>query len=493
MEKRNFISSLIENLFWLLPLVIVFILIEYIYSIFLILTIGYIIYLILDPLVCRLERIIRIRSLSVLIIISIFITPIYYGFSSLVYLISSEYDNIHELMTDKNAAGNADFTLSSDGQTVLGSPLKGSVIGKNCGTLVELNLEGTPTSLSEIKVVRFPNDGSAFTYYEGENKDIIDGCELPENNLYLTKNGSVLYNTIPDSNNLIMGFQFTVEGAEISSVSIGETITLKNVIDRIDDKILAITPDGYKQNVKDFFEDLNSKEKNESREEWGAAIFNLQNTVYIFSWIVNFIMYTFITFGFTFTLLMSAQKFKKSFIQLVPNRYFEMSLKIIDRISEQISAYVRGTLTAAVIVGALSIAGLEILCAITGMKHDYIIIVGIIAGVFNLIPFIGPMIGGIAGVLFFLISDHPPDFVQYYHILFIIGTFISVQLFDNFVSYPMISSSTVGMHPMFVIIVVLIGGSILGPFGMIISVPIAATLKVIVEELMWGFKNYRYL
>jgi predicted PurR-regulated permease PerM len=103
------------------------------------------------------------------------------------------------------------------------------------------------------------------------------------------------------------------------------------------------------------------------------------------------------------------------------------------------------------------------------------------------------MLGGIAGVLFFLVSDHPPDFVQFYHILFIMGIFGSVQLFDNFVSYPMISSSTVGMHPMFVIIVVLIGGSILGPFGMIISVPIAATLKVIVEELMWGFKNYRYL
>ena len=46
---------------------------------------------------------------------------------------------------------------------------------------------------------------------------------------------------------------------------------------------------------------------------------------------------------------------------------------------------------------------------------------------------------------------------------------------------------------MFVIIVVLIGGYILGTFGMIISVPIAATIKVIIEELMWGFKNYRYL
>ena len=493
MEKRNFISGLIENLFWLLPLVVIFFLIDYIYTIFIILTIGYIIYIILDPLVCRLERIIRIRLLSVLIVISIFIAPIYYGVSSLVYLISSEYDNIYELMTDKNDAGNANFTLSSFDETVIGTPLKGSFIRSDCGTLVDLDLEGKPSRLSNIKIPRFPKSDTDFTYYDGDNEQITNGCDLPENNLLITQDGHVLYNAITDDNSILLSFQFDVEDAKINSISTGEKITLKNVIDRIDDKVIAITPDSYKKSVEKFFKDLSLREKDESRQKWGETIFNFQNTVYIFSWLVNFIMYTFITVGFTLTLLLSAQKFKKSFIQLVPNRYFEMSLKIIDRISAQISSYVRGTLTAGVIVGALSIAGLEILCAVTGMKHDYIVIVGIIAGAFNLIPFIGPMLGGVAGVLFFLISDHPPDFVQFYHILFIMGIFASVQLFDNFVSYPMISSSTVGMHPMFVIIVVLIGGSILGPFGMIISVPIAATLKVIVEELMWGFKNYRYL
>ena len=375
MNKRNFISSLVENLFWLLPLVIIFTLIDYIYSIFLVLTIGYIIYLILDPIVCRLERIIRIRSLAVLIVLSIFITPIYFGISSLVNLISNEYDNIYELLTDEN-----------------------------------------------------------------------------------------------------------------------EQITLEKLTNQVKPKVLAVVPSAYESNVDDFFTDLNSEEKSEDRKEWGQTLFNFQNTVYIFSVVINVLMYIIITFAFTCTLLMSAQKFKKSFIHLVPNRYFEMSLKIIDRISAQISSYVRGTLTAAIIVGILSIIGLEILCTATGMQHDYIIIVGIIAGLFNLIPFIGPMIGGIAGILFFMISGQPDGFeLQYYHILFIMMTFASVQLFDNFISYPLISSSTVGMHPMFVIIVVLIGGSILGPFGMIISVPMAATLKVIVEELMWGFKNYRYL
>ena len=75
----------------------------------------------------------------------------------------------------------------------------------------------------------------------------------------------------------------------------------------------------------------------------------------------------------------------------------------------------------------------------------------------------------------------------------ILFTFGAVQLIDNLISSPLIISDSVGLHPMFVIIVVLIGGSAMGIIGMLISVPVAAILKVIVEELIWGFNNYRYL
>ena len=375
MNNRNIVSSLVENLFWLLPLIIVFFLLDYIYPIFLILIIGYIGYIILDPIVCRIERIIRIRALSVLIVLGMLITPIYFGISSLVTLLSDQYSSVYEIVTD---------------------------------------------------------DEGSFT--------------------------------------------------------IGE---LSNIIEP---KIIKVAPDQYSENISDFFQELNSDSKKERVANMIPDYFNFQNTIYLFSWITSIIMFLIITVAFTSTLLLSAQRFKKSFIKMVPNRYFEMSLKIIDRISDQISSYVRGTLTAAFIVGALSIIGLNILCSVTDMQHDYIILVGILAGLFNLIPFIGPMIGGVIAILFFLITGQADGFeLQYYHILFIMFTFASVQLIDNLISSPFIISDSVGLHPMFVIIVVMVGGSILGPLGMIISVPIAAVLKVIVEELIWGFKNYRYL
>ncbi|MAX09371.1 MAG: hypothetical protein CMG13_00715 [Candidatus Marinimicrobia bacterium] len=375
MNNRNIVSSLVENLFWLLPLTIIFFVLDYIYPIFLILVIGYIGYIILDPIVCKIERIIRTRALAVLIVLAMLITPIYFGISSLVTLLSKQYSSVYELITDD----------------------------------------------------------------EG---------------------------------------YFTIE----------------ELTETIEPKIIKVAPDQYGKNIKDFFQEINSESKKERIANMIPDYFNFQNTIYLFSWITSIIMFLIITVAFTSTMLLSAQKFKKSFIKMVPNRYFEMSLKIIDRISDQISSYVRGTLTAAFIVGALSIIGLNILCSVTDMQHDYIILVGVLAGLFNLIPFIGPMIGGVLAILFFLITGQASGFeLQYYHILFIMFTFAGVQLIDNLISSPFIISDSVGLHPMFVIIVVMVGGSILGPLGMIISVPLAAVLKVIVEELIWGFKNYRYL
>ena len=103
--------------------------------------------------------------------------------------------------------------------------------------------------------------------------------------------------------------------------------------------------------------------------------------------------------------------------------------------------------------------------------------------------------------LLFILSVDPLDpnilnpsfIIRYYHIIFIFAAFGAVQLIDNLVTSPLIISDSVGLHPMFVIIVVLIGGYALNILGMIIAVPFAAILKVIVEELTWGLEIINFL
>ena len=374
--NKNIVSSLVENLFWLLPFIMIFILWEFVYPVFIMLIISSIGYIVLSPLTLRLERVVRIRILSILIVLAGVITPIYFGISYLTNIATEQYDSIYALLIDEDSG----------------------------------------------------------------------------------------------------------------------SIDIQEISNRIETKITPIVPNSLNDTVDEFFNDLRSEEKRAYIGNIIPDYLNVQNTIYLFSQVTTVLMFILITITFIIMLLLNAQNFKKSFIKMVPNRYFEMSLKIIDRISYQISSYVRGTLTAAFIVGGLSIIGLNTLCSISGIQHDYIIVVGIVAGLFNLIPFIGPMIGAFAAVLLFLLSGQPEGFIlQYYHIFFILFTFGAVQLIDNLISSPLIISDSVGLHPMFVIIVVLIGGSAMGVLGMLISVPFAAILKVIIEELIWGFRNYRYL
>ena len=386
--NRNIVSSLVENLFWLLPLVFIITLWEFIIPVFIVLVISYILYTILDPLVCFIERLIGIRILSILIVLSMLIAPLYVGGTYVYNTINNNYDTITEKIINQN-----------------------------------------------------PNS---------KNQGLLD----------------------------------------ITNLSID-----------VEERITPIVPESLQIQVESFFDELRQEDKKDYIANLIPKYFNFNNTIFVFSTAASSLMYIAITVSFIIMLLANAQNFKKGFIKMVPNRYFEMSLKIIDRISEQISSYIRGTFMAATIVGFLSIIALQIVCSIFDMPHDYIILVGIIAGVFNLIPFIGPIIGALSGVLLFILSVEPPNpealevattTIRYYHIVAIIIAFGGVQLIDNLVTSPLIISDSVGLHPMFVIIVVLIGGYAMGILGMIIAVPFTAILKVIIEELIWGFRNYLY-
>ena len=100
--------------------------------------------------------------------------------------------------------------------------------------------------------------------------------------------------------------------------------------------------------------------------------------------------------------------------------------------------------------------------------------------------------GMIPAIIIYLITDQTFG-LSFLYVILIIGTFAIVQLLDNILISPIIMAGSVGLHPMMVIILIMIGGAMAGPIGMLFVIPVAAIIKVIIEELMWGFKNYRYL
>ena len=205
---------------------------------------------------------------------------------------------------------------------------------------------------------------------------------------------------------------------------------------------------------------------------------------------------------FTIILLIEYHDFKRTLVQFIPNKYLEVGLRIIYNIEQQISRYLRGQILAASSVAFLSIFGLFTLNQL-GANITLIVFIGIIAGLANLIPMVGPFIGMIPAILIALMNNigsaaalnHqifgiiPSPF----YILDIIVMFIIVQQIDNNFITPVVVGESVGLHPMAVMLVLLVGGTIIGPLGMLFAIPVAGVIKVIISEFIFISKNSHLL
>jgi predicted PurR-regulated permease PerM len=129
--------------------------------------------------------------------------------------------------------------------------------------------------------------------------------------------------------------------------------------------------------------------------------------------------------------------------------------------------YIRGQLLEASMVGVLS----AIVLYFIGI--DYAFVIGIIAGICNMIPYVGPLVGTVLAVVMALLSGQPIT------ALWAIVGMLAVQQVDNNFLAPKIVGDSVGLHPVFTMLAILIGGNVGGLIGMLIAVPVAASIKIL--------------
>jgi len=157
----------------------------------------------------------------------------------------------------------------------------------------------------------------------------------------------------------------------------------------------------------------------------------------------------------------------KTFIKIIPHNYKYQAVTVISKINNVFGKYVRGQLIVSLIVGSLCTIVLLIL------RVDFAVLLGFIAGLFNLIPFLGPIIGAIPAALTAL-------FISPIKALLVILLFIAVQQIDNYFISPNIMKHQVGVHPGVIIFSLIAGGAIFGWFGLLLAVPTIA----IIQELL---------
>jgi predicted PurR-regulated permease PerM len=184
---------------------------------------------------------------------------------------------------------------------------------------------------------------------------------------------------------------------------------------------------------------------------------------------------------------------RRFFIGLVPNRYFELSLTVLDRLDDAIGKYLRGTLTECFLVGLTLIVGLILL----GIPAGIAVAIGVVSGLVNAIPFLGTAIALIIGVGYALIAENirplipglnPNDLALCVVILVVIA-----HVLDDVLFQPFVLGSAVNVHPLVVVIAILGGSLIGGLWGMLFAIPTVVVVKTVVATFFKELKDYRII
>ncbi len=183
-----------------------------------------------------------------------------------------------------------------------------------------------------------------------------------------------------------------------------------------------------------------------------------------------------------FFFLRDATKISSGILRLVPNKYFEVTLTIIEKIETSLGRYLKGLLLQCSLVAVVA----SILLSFTDL--NYALVVGIFTGIANSIPYFGPFMGVTAGSLVAIAQTGDFSLIP--------GLFIAMgltQLVDNMLVQPLIFSKAAQTHPLVILFVVLIGAQLAGLVGMLIAIPLTTTVLVTIEQILWSLRNYRIL
>lgn len=151
--------------------------------------------------------------------------------------------------------------------------------------------------------------------------------------------------------------------------------------------------------------------------------------------------------------------------------------EIFRLINEVFSKFIRGQLLEAFCVGVLS----SIALSIVGI--DYAIVIGLISGICNMIPYVGPLVGTILAAVMGLLSGSPIK------VIYAIIAMLVVQQIDNNLLAPKIVGDSVGLHAVFTMMAILVGGNVGGLLGMLLAVPVAASIRVLFNKWYEEYTN----
>jgi len=191
----------------------------------------------------------------------------------------------------------------------------------------------------------------------------------------------------------------------------------------------------------------------------------------------------------SFFFLKDDKLFQESLLLFIPVKHHNATIKVVEESKNLLIRYYLGVILE--VIGVMSLIALGLW--IFGIKNA--LLIGFFGGIMNIIPYIGPIIGGAIGITLGVISTLA---VGSYNellpvVLKLLGTFIVVNFIDNNILVPVIYSKSVKSHPLEIFLVIIIGGGIAGLVGMLFAVPVYTLLRVIAKEFFQEFRVVKKL
>jgi predicted PurR-regulated permease PerM len=202
---------------------------------------------------------------------------------------------------------------------------------------------------------------------------------------------------------------------------------------------------------------------------------------------IAFFSVSFITFFF----LKEESLLRDGILMIVPTDMEEKVSHILDSITYLLRRYFIGLILEIVMVGFLDTLGLKLI----GLEFNHAVVIGLFCGLFNVIPYLGPFIGGAFGLLVGLALNINADLMNY--TIPLLGSmaivFLIVKIIDDVLFQPLIYSSSVKAHPLEIFLIILAAGSMAGVLGMMLAIPGYTILRVIAREFFVNLKIVKKL
>lgn len=183
---------------------------------------------------------------------------------------------------------------------------------------------------------------------------------------------------------------------------------------------------------------------------------------------------------FAFYLLVDLPKIKRGASSLIPKPYRKLVQERLGEVNAAVASFLRGQLTIALVLASINALGLLILGVPFGLA------IGFIAGLANMIPYMALVVGLVPALLLTW-----AEYQSLPRLLGVVAVFSGAQLLEGTVLSPRILSKSVNLHPVWVLLAIIAGGSLFGFFGMLLAVPVTAAIQVFVRHWLELYRSSR--